>query len=253
MANSKFGLDDLCKKELYDITSTVQCSFNCKTRADFDDTLIGLLKKLIPFKTYNTSLVNYNDRGEMTDAFVSTNMRDEWVTPYLQNGKFYIDPIMIKMFSQMNTVQPWQETYDRVDNKEQKSFIKDSLDFFDYAGLSYGAKTVDRREFMSFSLTGGFDSLDTRNQFIFGIIAPLLRESMAQIQKNENIKLLNETQHKILDLVISGLSQASIAEELNLHPKTVAYNIRRIEQITDANNVASAIQRANTLRILEAL
>lgn len=244
----------LSKSDLQKIQEIIENLQNVQVESEVEIELIRL-KEIIPFSTFALSLIEMNNKFDLIDYQQVCDFSEEWKKRYLEE-KYWMheDVIHLERFKALPTkVKRWQDIYKKMElTIKQKDFLGESIDFGLRDGYMYGYSSIRFREASIITVSGSVNELEfnDRSKFIIQHLTPHFHAAMVRVKIAKNRKVLTETQLKVLELTVLGLTAKDIAQELGKSVRAVEDLSKRVKENLDAHRTPDAIAKSIELGLI---
>lgn len=212
---------------------------------------------------YSFAAVSTDLDGHVTNASGKTNLEDDYISQFIQNG-FYEKDYIAALVSNGASVVDWGEVFAQFQSKGLPSVWSPALDFALQNGFSVG-RTFQMSRYqtptsinttgISFIAEKGASSREFQDYFdngqkFFGAAAQVLETAIDVGAVAKDYHRLTDREYEVLKLLAEGLQVQQIADRLNLADRTAAHHLATMRQKIGARTPAHAVAAGFRLGLL---
>jgi DNA-binding CsgD family transcriptional regulator len=240
---SKLGRDDLILlHELIDQSLAVTTSAGMSA-------LLSRLCVHLPTNGAGTVIFRSTRNVHAKDAdFVNVGLSAEWLTDYVRNEYFLVDPAKLRMFSGAECAA-WSEALASPANATQKRFVARARECDMAGGFSVAARDASDGRLSLFGFSGSVLETTERHRTLLLYLAPHLHEAMRRWTSAERALSIGSRQKpaisaretEILCWAMAGKTNWEISAILKLSERAVKFHLHNVMRRLNASSRAHAV------------
>lgn len=223
-------------------------------REDFA-TVLRQLSVLLPFEFANSNLVTLRAdlSVERLVQQVPYNFPEIWSTIYRSKNLVNIDPIARLLF---RTHEPifWSDIREQCRDRDSQRFYTLAADHGLHDGFSFGVRYPGSNRASLFTVAGRrLKAPGSRERGMAAWVMPHLHVALGRIHfsRPDIAPQLNEGESQVLACVRRGKTNAEIALQLDLSPRTVKFRIEQAIHKLQASTRSEAVALALMHRLID--
>ena len=249
------GKDRLTKSDLLKLFDFTRDCLATDDEANFN-TLLRSIRIFLPYKFAVCGLVRlFEDKPMDILCVVNPSYPAEWIDMYLKKEYAFVDPIMIRHFSEF-IPQIWSDTYRRSSSINQE-FISLTREFGLFDGVAYGLNDMKAGIISLFSFGELGEKPSNRHLGLLEIIVPHLHELLIRLTKEKKVNPLNTPEinispreKEVLAWIQEGKTNWETSMILNISERTVKFHVSNIIEKLNAVSRSHAVAKAMEFGIL---